>query len=321
MFKGEKNMARLRRLDFLLIALIYIAFLPVIGKLKLIDFMIFTIFVLSFNLLYGFMGRLSFGHMLYLGIGSYAAALSSVYLSTNPLIIILCAITAGLLVGVILGPVVSRTRGACFALINMAFNQVGYFLVVSACAGITGGEDGLAAQAAPLGFFNLQDSNIMFGFTLFCLIFVFFVMKKLIASPYGVLLKGIKENENRVRFLGYNTYFFKCLTFCISTMIAALAGALWMFNFSYVTPSFIDPGRNVEVVFAALIGGPGSLYGVLIGGGIYMAISNYLASYITRWEMFLGIILLILVFRFPKGLWGVLADKFGKAGKGQVVEK
>lgn len=314
-------MVRLRRFDFLFIALIYIAFLPLIGKLKLIDFMIFTIFVLSFNLLYGFMGRLSFGHMLYLGIGAYTAALSSVYISNNPLVIIFCAIAAGLLAGLILGPVVSRTNGACFALINMAFNQVGYFLVISACAGVTGGEDGLAAQVAPFGFLNLQNPSIMFGFTLFCLILVFFFMKKLIASPYGALLKGIKENENRVRFLGYNTYFFKCLTFSISTMIAALAGALWVFNFSYVTPSFIDPGRNVEVIFAALIGGPGSLYGMLIGGGIYMSISNYLASYITRWEMFLGIILLILVFRFPKGLWGVFADKFGKAREGQVVEK
>ena len=137
-------------------------------------------------------------------------------------------------------------------------------------------------------------------------------MKRFIASPYGVLIKSIKENETRVQFLGYNTFYFKWVTFIISTAIAAFAGALSILNYGYVTPSFIDPGRAVEVIFATLIGGAGSLYGSIIGGVLYMVVSNYLASYISRWEMFLGFALLIVVFRFRSGVWGYLSGRLGK---------
>jgi branched-chain amino acid transport system permease protein len=127
-----------------------------------------------------------------------------------------------------------------------------------------------------------------------------------------VLIRSIKENETRVKFLGYNTFIYKWITFILSASIAAFAGALSILNYGYVTPSFIDPTRNVEVIFATLIGGPGNLYGAVLGGVIYMAISNYLASYIPRWEMFLGLTLLFVVFRFRKGVWGYIVDTFNK---------
>ncbi len=104
-----------------------------------------------------------------------------------------------------------------------------------------------------------------------------------------------------MKFLGYNTSRYKLVTFVLSTTLTAFAGALTVLNYGYMTTGFIDPGRNVEVIFAALIGGPESLYGAIIGGVLYMIISNFLAIYIPRWEMFLGIALLIIVFRFKTG--------------------
>lgn len=145
-----------------------------------------------------------------------------------------------------------------------------------------------------------------------------FILKKLLSSPYGILIRSIKENETRIKFLGYNTFKYKWITFIISTTISAFAGALSILNYGYVTPSFIDPSRAVEVIFATLIGGAGSLYGALIGGVVYMAISNYLASYLSRWEMFLGFALLIIVFRFRKGVWGYIKDKFVRQAEGIV---
>jgi branched-chain amino acid transport system permease protein len=297
-------------LDIAIIAAGFLVLLPVLGINRTTDFMIFCVFVLGFNLLYGFMGRLSFGHMLYLGTGAYAITLFSEHVSQNPLLAVLAGILAGAVIGVILGPIIVRTTGACFALINLAFNQVGYFLILVAFSKYTGGEDGMSVYFSKVGIFDFGQKTVMFGFTLLCLLLTYYLLKKFTSSPFGILIRSIKENETRVKFLGYNTFNYKWITYIISTSIAAFAGALSILNYGYVTPSFIDPHRAVEVIFAALIGGSGSLYGAIIGGVIYMAISNYLASYISRWEMFLGIALLICVFRFRSGIWGFLVDKF-----------
>jgi branched-chain amino acid transport system permease protein len=301
-----------RTLDIPIIIAGFLVILPILGINRTTDFAIFCIFVLAFNILYGFMGRLSFGHMLYLGTGAYAVTLFSEHVSGNPLLAILAAIAAGALIGVILGPIIVRTTGACFALINLAFCQVGYFLVLVAFSRYTGGEDGMSAYFSKMPLLNFGNKGVVFGFVLFCLVLAYFFLKKFTASPYGVLIRSIKENETRVKFLGYNTFNYKWITFIISTTVSAFAGALSIINYGYVTPSFIDPSRAVEVIFAALIGGSGSLYGSIIGGVVYMAISNYLASYIPRWEMFLGFALLIVVFRFRTGVWGFITGLFAR---------
>jgi branched-chain amino acid transport system permease protein len=298
--------------DVIVIAASFLAVTPIFGINRTTDFMIFCIFVLGFNLLYGYMGRLSFGHMLYLGLGAYTVTLFSEHVSKNPFFALLAGVIGGALIGVAIGPIIVRTTGACFALINLAFNQVGHFLALVAFSKWTGGEDGMSAYFTKMGFIDFGKKPVIFGFCMLSLLFTYFILKKLLSSPYGLLVKAIKENEVRVRFLGYNTFRYKWITFIISTTISAFAGALSILNYGYVTPSFIDPSRAVEVIFATLIGGAGSLYGALIGGVAYMAISNYLASYIPRWEMLLGFALLIIVFRFRRGMWGYLNDKFGK---------
>jgi len=307
--EGTKKTGMRTLLELAAIAIAFLLLSAVIGAYRAPDFIIFCIYVLGFNLLYGFMGRLSFGHMLYLGTGAYAVTLFAEHISRNPFFALPAAIMAGALVGIILGPIIVRATGACFALINLAFNQIGHFLVLVAFSRYTGGEDGMSATFSNVGFFNFGSKPVMFGFSLFCLLLTYYFLKRVTTSPYGLLIKSIKENETRVKFLGYNTFIYKWTTFILSTSIAAFAGALSILNYGYVTPSFIDPTRNVEVIFAALIGGPGSLYGALIGGVLYMVISNYLASYIPRWEMFLGIALLIVIFRFRKGVWGYIGEK------------
>lgn len=296
----------LRKLDVPIIAAGFLLLLPLLKVQRTTDFIIFCVFVLSYDLLYGYMGRLSFGHMLFLGSGAYAVALFADHLSPNPFLALFLAVAATAAVGALIGPIIVRTTGAAFALINLAFNQIGYFLVLIAFSAHTGGEDGMSAHFARLGFFNLLDRNVVCAFALFCLLLVFYGLKRLTSSPFGILLRMIRENETRARFLGYNTFLYKWVAYILSAAVAGFAGALSIMNYGYVTPSFIDPTRNVEVIFAVLIGGAGNLYGALIGGVAYMVISNYLATYIARWEMFLGIGLLILVFRFRTGVWGAV---------------
>jgi len=158
------------------------------------------------------------------------------------------------------------------------------------------------------GVFCQRFQERLFILTLLFLLLVFYILKRLTTSPYGILVRSIKEDENRVRFLGYNTYFYKWLTFVIASLIAGLAGTLTALNYRFVNPNVMDVHQNVGVVFACLIGGAGNLYGAIIGGVAYMMISNYLAIYIHRWEMFLGISLLIIVFRFRKGIWGSIQN-------------
>jgi branched-chain amino acid transport system permease protein len=300
------NLDSLKKFDLVIVVAGFLALVPLVSLQRTTDFIIFCIFVLAYDLLYGHMGRLSFGHMLYLGVGAYAAALSSKHVSTDPLLAIGVATAAGVLVGAIMGPIIVRTTGACFALINLAFNQMGYFLVLFAFSNYTGGEDGMSAVFGKVAGLDLSNRTVIFVFSLLCLVGVVYLMRRLTTSTFGILLRAIKENDTRVQFLGYNTFGYKWTGFIISTGLSAFAGSLSILNYTYVTPSFIDPTRSVEVIFASLIGGAGNVYGALLGGVGYMIISNYLPKYIQRWEMFLGIALLLMVFRFRGGIWGFL---------------
>lgn len=303
-----KQLEKFPALILAVIAVGFIIFGYSTSILKITDFIIFCIYVLGYDLLYGYMGRLSFGHMLYLGAGAYGTALCAKYLSSNVFLAIPCGILFGVAIGVILGPILIRTKGACFALLNLAFNQLGYFLVLVPLSNITGGEDGISLHFTGYGFLDFSNIHQLFFLTLISLILVAFIILKFTQSPYGILLKGIKENETRVNFLGYNTYHYKLITFILSTTIAAFAGALITLNYNYANPSFIDPHRSVEVIFATLMGGAGNVMGAVMGGAAFMTISNYLPRYILRWEMFLGLALLIIAFKFRKGIWGYIRE-------------
>ena len=296
-------------LELLIVAAGFVLLAPILKVQRVTDFMIFCIFVLSFDLLYGYMGRLSFGHMLFLGAGAYGGGLCIRYITKDPLLAILAGIVMAGLLAMLIGLIIVRTTGACFALINLAFNQVGFFLVLSVLRKITKGEDGLGVVPAGFGWMNLGSRPIMFGFVLFFLLLTFYVLRRVTTSPYGYLIRSIKEDETRVKFLGYNTFLYKWLTYVLAGCLAGLAGTLSALNYGYVNPNFMDTHRNVDVIFAVLIGGAGNLYGSLIGGVVYMVISNYLAIYIPRWEIVLGMALLILVFRFRQGVWGYVRKK------------
>ena len=301
--------SKVEKSPFLTLAIIAVGFL-IFGYstslAKITDFMIFCIFVLGFDLIYGHMGQLSFGHMLYLGAGSYGTAMFANFVSPNPFLAIAAGVLTGLVLALILGPIVVKTTGACFALLNLALNEVGAFMVLVPFPYWTGGEDGLSLFFDNYGFINFDNTPFRFYFCLASLLLVSYLILRFVRSPYGILLKAIKENDIRVKFLGYNTYVYKLITFVISGSVAAYAGALSCVNLSYTNPSMIDPTRNVEVIFATLMGGAGNVMGAVVGGTAFMTISNYLAGYIVRWEMFLGIALLIFAFKFRQGIWGYL---------------
>lgn len=281
------------------------------GAYRVTDFMIFIILVMSWDLLYGCMGRLSFGQYLYFGAGAYGAGLFVRYISSNPLIAIFMGMIVAAILAIILGTLTVRATGACFSMINAAFNRVGWFIVVSPLRWLTSGKDGFGIRPAKLGVMNFALPEFRFWFVLGSLIVVLWLLRSLISSPYGLVVRAIKENETRVRFSGYNTFKYKWIAFVIAGVIAGFAGALNALNYSYVNPNSIDVHANIGVVFACLLGGAGNFYGAVIGGFVFMLISNYLPLYFSRWELFLGISLLVIVFRFRLGILGTAQTWWG----------
>jgi len=294
--------------ELVLIAAAFTALVPVLQVHRVNDYMIFCIFVLSFDLLYGYMGRLSFGQMLYLGTGAYVSAIFSIHVNGNPLLSLLAGIAGGTVTAALIGLIVSRLSEAPFALSNLAFNQVGFFLVGSTFQNVTNGENGLSAAVEPWGYLDFANEYAAYGFILCCFLLVFAGMRYLTASPFGVMIRSIKENETRVRFLGFNVFWYKWLTFVICGFVAALAGSLYTLYVGFISPVFIHPLHNVDVIFACLIGGAGNLYGAVIGGVLFMGMKDVLSSHLAQWEWLLGLTLLSIVFWFRRGVTGLLAS-------------
>lgn len=293
-------------LEIIVIAAVMILLMFILGQHKITDFMIFIIAVLSYNIIYGYMGYLSFGHYLYFGTGVYMSALFMKLVNPNPLLGIIAGIIAGAILAFLIGLLVMRTKGAVFALVNMGFNYVGFFLVAYAFTSITGGDDGMASYAGPIGKIFLYRQPIMFIFTLFSLLLLFYLLRRLTNSSFGIMIQSIKHDEVRVKFFGYNTYYYKIVTFVLASSIAAFAGALTTINYGYIGPDYMDPLRNIYLIFANLIGGAGNLIGSLIGGMIYMLISDFLPSYVSRWELIFGIILVLASFYLRDGIIGYI---------------
>lgn len=290
--------------DLMIVAACFVALIPVLALHRVTEFMIFCVFAMSFDLLYGYMGRLSFGHVLYLGTGVYGSTLFSVYVNTNPFLAMAVGVLSAAVLAAIVGSVLVNLHEAPFALTNLAFNQVGFFLIGSAFQKVTHGEDGISSGVMPWGFVNFSNEKFAFVAVLFFLLLTLLVLKVLTNSPYGIIIRSIKENENRVKFLGYDTFFYKWLTFIISATFAGLAGTLYTLYVQFVSPTFIHPLRNVEPIFAVLIGGAGNLYGALVGGVVFMAMRDWLSTHVPQWEWILGSLLLVIVFWLRQGLTG-----------------
>jgi len=290
--------------DMTILIAVFLLLIPILAIYRVTDFMIFCIFAMSFDLLYGYMGRLSFGHVLYQGTGVYVSTLFSIHVNTNPLLSMLAGIFGGAILAGVLGLIVVNLEEAPFALVNLAFNQIGFFLIGSTFQEITHGEDGISSGVEPWGILDFANQYLAYLFVLVCLLLTFYVLKSMTGSSFGVMIRSIKENETRVKFLGYNTFLYKWITFVIAGLLAALAGTLYTLYVQYVSPTFLHPLTNVEPIFAVLIGGAGNVYGAIAGGLVFMVMRDWLSTHVTEWEWILGFLLLIIVFWVRQGLTG-----------------
>ncbi|MCK8782783.1 branched-chain amino acid ABC transporter permease [Roseomonas sp. NAR14] len=270
----------------------------------LMKLLCFALFACAFNLLIGYVGLLSFGHAAYFGMGSYIAGYCAKQLGLTPEISILAGTLVATLLGVAFGWLAIRRQGIYFAMITMGLAQMVYFFCVQ--APFTGGEDGI--QAIPrgrlFGIFDLAPDMHMYWLTAAVFLIGFFLVHRIVHSPFGQVMKAIRENEPRAVSLGYRADDYKLLAFVLSTALAGLAGATKSLVFGIATLTDVYWAMSGEVVLMTLLGGLGTIFGPVVGAAVIITMENYLAEFGAWVTVIQGVIFCLAVLLFRRGIVG-----------------
>ena len=274
----------------------------------------FGLFASAFGLLLGYGGLLSFGHAMFFGFSAYITAHCVKALSFTPEISIIIGTVSALCLGVIVGWLAIRRQGIYFAMVTLALSQMVYFFCLE--APFTSGEDGI--QGIPRGFLlnslDLSHIKMMYYFVLVIFILGLAIIHRIINSPFGQVLKAIRDNEPRAISLGYDVNKYKLISFTLSATIAGLAGSLKCLVFQVASLTDVHWHASGEVVLMTLLGGVGTMLGPALGAFIVVIIQNYFSETGSWVTIIQGVVFVLCVLLFPKGIVGVLAPKAQKIG-------
>jgi branched-chain amino acid transport system permease protein len=266
----------------------------------------FALFACAFNLLLGYVGLLSFGHAAFLGAAGYASAHAAKVWGVPPEVAILFGTLVAAVLGVVIGALTIRSRGIYFANITLAFAQMIFFFSLQAT--FTGGEDGI--QAVPrgtlLGVADLRQTYLMYFTVLAVFLLGFLVVYRAIHSPFGQVLKAIRENEPRAISLGYRAEHYKLIAFVLSATLSGLAGATKALVFQLASLTDVHWTMSGEVVLMTLLGGLGTVFGPVVGAFVMIGLENYLAQLGAWVTIVQGAIFVVCVLTFRRGVVGEL---------------
>lgn len=293
------------------IGFLLVPFLP--GEFPVIvaaEILILGLFAMSFNLIYGYMGQISFGHAAFFGVGAYATALlfRTFQAATGEIgyldffISLLSAIPLSAIVALVVGFFCVRLTGIYFALLTLAFGEL-LFYVVFSWYGFTGGDDGIQGLLPPPFF---RDTVNYYYFTLAIVAIAVLVLWRITQSPFGYSLRMLRENQQRAAFLGINVRLCMLVNFVIAGMFAGLAGALWGPFQRSVSPVLLGWTESGIPVFMTLIGGASFFAGPMVGSVIYTVLNSYVTRFTSYWPLTIGIIILLLVLFVPGGILSVI---------------
>jgi branched-chain amino acid transport system permease protein len=295
------------RIVFAIMMAVLIAAPFVTYPLFLMQALCFALFACAFNLLIGYVGLLSFGHALYFGWASYVTAYAAKTWGLPPELAILAGTLTGALLGVVAGALAIRRQGIYFAMITLALAQMMYFVALR--APFTGGEDGI--QSVPRGYlfgiFDLRNATTMYFFVLVIFLGGFLFIHRIIHSPFGEVLKAIRENEPRAISLGYKTDRYKLIAFILSASLAGLAGATKALVVQIASLTDVYWPMSGEVVLMSLVGGLGTIFGPVLGSFVILSMQYKLAS-LGEWVLVIqGVIFVVCVLLFRRGIIGEIA--------------
>jgi branched-chain amino acid transport system permease protein len=282
---------------------------PVVGisPVFMMKAMCFALFACAFNLLLGFGGLLSFGHAMFLGTAGYVCAYAAKAWGFPPELAIATGTAASAALGAVVGALAIRRQGIYFAMITLAVAQMIYFFYLQ--TPFTHGEDGI--QAVPrgtlFGVLNLSNILTMYYVVLVVFLAAFLLIYRVIHSPFGQVLKAIRENEPRAVSLGYDADRYKLIAFILSAALAGLAGALKAIVFQLASLTDVHWSMSGEVVLMTLLGGMGTVFGPVVGAFIIIALESYLAGFGEWVTVITGVIFVVCVLAFRRGIVGELA--------------
>jgi len=294
------------------------AFLVLVAAVVILPFFLYPVFLMkvlcfalfacAFNLLIGYVGLLSFGHAAYFGMGAYISGYASKAWGVPPELAILMGAAVGAALGVPFGWLAIRRAGIYFSMITLALAQMVYFFCVQ--APFTGGEDGIQAipRGSLLGVFDLSADMTMYWLTAFVFLAGFLLIHRIVHSPFGQVLKAIRDNEPRATSLGYRVEDYKLMAFVLSAGLAGLAGGTKALVFNLATLTDVHWTMSGEVVLMSLVGGLGTVFGPVVGAAVIITMQNYLAEF-GAWVLVIqGAIFIACVLAFRRGIVGEIAN-------------
>ena len=314
-------MTRLTQLDkrgwVTVIVLFLLAIAPLIIHLTgqifyqdlLTRLIILAIAALSLNLILGFGGMISFGHAAYLGIGAYCVGIPAYYDIYDGFIQFPLAIAVSMLFALLTGMICLRTKGVYFIMITMAFSQMVFFLFVSLEE--YGGDDGLViySRSEFSTLFDINDAVNLYYFCFVVLLIALYLIRRLVNAHFGRVIEGSRSNERRMQALGFNTYRYRLVCYVIAGGLCGLAGAL-LGNFTnFISPDMMNWTRSGELIFMVVLGGAGSLFGPVLGAGVFLLLEEFLSGFTIYWQLIFGAILILVVLFARGGIDGWLGKR------------
>ena len=295
------------RIVFVLIALVLVAAPFLFYPVFLMEGLCFALFAMAFNLLLGYGGLLSFGHAAFFGMASYTTAYAAKAWGLSPELAILCGTVMGAALGLAIGALAIRRQGIYFAMVTLALAQMVFFVCLQ--AKFTGGEDGI--QSVPrgrlFGLLDLTDDRAMYALTAVIFMTGLLLITRIIHSPFGQVLKAIRDNEPRAVSLGYRVNQYKLAVFALSATLSGLAGATKALVFQLASLTDVHWAMSGEVVLMTLVGGMGTVFGPIIGAAVIVAMENGLACFGSWVTIIQGAIFVFCVLAFREGVAGLLA--------------
>jgi branched-chain amino acid transport system permease protein len=307
------------KMSILIGSFLILAALPMIAESEMIDepfyidlmarVMIFSIAAMSLDFILGYGAMISFGHALYLGLGTYAVGIMAHYELTNGWMQLLVCISGTAFIAFILGLISLRTSGIYFIMITFALAQMFYFLGISLEA--FGGDDGLPIDTRSefFSFFDLNETWNMYYLILGTLVVTALVLWKFINSRFGMVVRGSHSNDARMQAIGFPTFKYRLAAFVIAGVVCGLAGFLLGNLTEFLTPEYMHWFRSGELMIMVMVGGMGTLFGPLFGAFAYLMMEDFLANFTEYWQFYFGPILILLVLFAKQGLWGMLPGK------------
>jgi branched-chain amino acid transport system permease protein len=269
--------------------------------------LIFSIFTMGLNLLAGYTGLSSLGHGALFGSGAYTAALLMKYVSKNMWL----GFSAGVLVAGVLAGLFAlislRTTRVYFLFITIALGQL-IWAIVFGWRSLTGGDDGMPGIGKPTVWssITLSGGTTYYYFALIFFLIVLFIIYRITTSPFGHVLIGIRENENRIRHLGYNVWLYKFIAFVVSGLLTGLGGVIWTYYNGFVSPRDASFEFSAEALLIVILGGRGTLFGPLVGTVVVVLIKNIIAAFTQRWLFVLGVAYILTILYARSGVVGTL---------------